>query len=77
MRILKGSLLETRYATPTEDVVKPLEKIGERLYREGEVAYMADELGVHRISDPDEREVAVSLHRKSQIPFCYVYFASR
>jgi cysteine dioxygenase len=69
MRILKGSLLETRYATPPQDIVNPPKIISEKVYEEGQVAYMADELGVHKISNPDEREVAVSLHRKSHIPF--------
>lgn len=45
--------------------------ISAKVYEEGEVAYMADELGVHRISNPDGGRVAVSLHREfsSFVPF--------
>ncbi|KAI7131656.1 hypothetical protein KC343_g17057, partial [Hortaea werneckii] len=31
-------------------------------YQSGEVAYMSDNLGLHRIANPSENEVAVSLH---------------
>jgi len=67
MRILKGNLLETRYETPPQDIVTSPKIISEEVYKEGQVAYMADELGVHKISNPDEREVAVSLHREFYI----------
>jgi cysteine dioxygenase len=64
MRILKGSLKETRYDLP-DDAVTPPKEIRSTIYTEGEVTYMSDDLGVHNISNPDESEVAVSLHRKS------------
>ncbi|TVY52873.1 Cysteine dioxygenase [Lachnellula suecica] len=58
MKILKGTLKETRYSPSTA----PLQVMRENTYVENEVTYMADELGVHRISNPDAEEVAVSLH---------------
>jgi len=33
------------------------------MYWENQVTYMADELGLHKISNPDLSDVAVSLHR--------------
>lgn len=65
MKILKGNLTETRYAFPDEDEQeKPMEVISERTYKENAVAYMADELGLHRVSNRGS-DFAVSLHRKS------------
>lgn len=68
MRILKGTLQETRYETPTEADLVPPKTISKKTYPQGQVAYMADELGVHKISNPDPEQVAVSLHRKSHSP---------
>lgn len=63
MRVLKGTLKETRFDFPKNDATPP-QVIKETLYHQGQVTYMADELGLHKISNPDESEVAVSLHRK-------------
>ncbi|CZT02733.1 related to cysteine dioxygenase type I [Rhynchosporium agropyri] len=60
MKVLKGTLKETRFDFPLNNATAP-HIIKETLYHEGEVTYMADELGLHRISNPGE-EVAVSLH---------------
>lgn len=69
MRILKGTLLETRYSVliNSQSPLKPgpLEVISSKTYSEGQVTYMSDNLGVHRISNQDPNNVAVSLHRKS------------
>ncbi|KAJ4189926.1 hypothetical protein NW755_005920 [Fusarium falciforme] len=62
MKILKGNLTETRYAFPDEDEQeKPMEVISEKTYKENAVAYMADELGLHRVSNRGS-DFAVSLH---------------
>ncbi|KAF5681203.1 cysteine dioxygenase [Fusarium denticulatum] len=62
MKILKGNLTETRYAFPNENEQdKPMDIIGERTYKENSVAYMADELGLHRVSNRGS-DFAVSLH---------------
>ena len=64
MKILKGNLTETRYAFPNEDEQeKPMEVISEKTYKENAVAYMADELGLHRVSNRGS-DFAVSLHCK-------------
>ncbi|KAI9806367.1 MAG: hypothetical protein M1825_006482 [Sarcosagium campestre] len=41
---------------------KGMKCIGEKSYGENEVTYMSDELGLHRIWNPDQHNVAVSLH---------------
>jgi len=62
MKILKGTLTETRYDFPDEDdMEKPMQVKSEQAYTENEVAYMADDLGVHRIRNLGS-DFAVSLH---------------
>ena len=61
MKILKGNLTETRYAFPEGDEDKPMRVISERVHREDAVAYMADELGVHRVWNKGS-DFAVSVH---------------
>ncbi|KAI0550706.1 RmlC-like cupin domain-containing protein [Xylaria scruposa] len=61
MRILHGDLTETRYDFPDGDKEKPMEMKSERVHKEGTVAYMADELGLHRVSNHGS-DFAVSLH---------------
>jgi len=70
MKVLKGILKETRFANP-ENQDTPLEVIRETTYKEGEVTYMSDELGLHQISNPD-KNVAVSLHRMYVSRFSFV-----
>ncbi|KAF2183222.1 cysteine dioxygenase type I [Zopfia rhizophila CBS 207.26] len=66
MKILKGQLKETLYSWPTvqlnNDEECPLKVKKETIYHENEVTYMSDKLGLHKISNPDPKEVAVSLH---------------
>jgi hypothetical protein len=66
MKILKGSLTETRYAWPTIDinnsVDRPLQVLSSKTYKENQVTYMSDKLGLHRISNSDSNNFAVSLH---------------
>ncbi|KAM0328079.1 hypothetical protein ACHAQA_005482 [Verticillium albo-atrum] len=62
MKILKGDLTETRYAFPESgDQEKPMEVAYERTHKEDDCAYMADELGVHRVWNKGS-DFAVSLH---------------
>jgi CRISPR/Cas system-associated protein Cas5 (RAMP superfamily) len=49
MKILRGNLTETRYDFPDGERASPMQVISEKTYKENSVAYMADELGVHRI----------------------------
>lgn len=68
MKILKGSLVETRYAWPTvnrnNNEERPLKVISEKTYGENQVTYMSDKLGLHRIKNPNPDDYAVSLHCK-------------
>ncbi|KAK8118608.1 cysteine dioxygenase type I domain-containing protein [Apiospora kogelbergensis] len=51
MKILRGTLTETRYDFPDGDRNKPMEIKSISHHKENAVAYMADELGVHRVSN--------------------------
>ncbi|KAK3390369.1 RmlC-like cupin domain-containing protein [Podospora didyma] len=61
MKVLRGSLTETRYSFPEGGNDEPMKVVSEKNYRENEVAYMADELGVHRVWN-NGSDFAVSLH---------------
>ncbi|KAK4159190.1 RmlC-like cupin domain-containing protein [Cladorrhinum sp. PSN259] len=61
MKILRGDLTETRYAFPESEEEAPMRVISEKTYKENQVAYMADELGVHRVWNRGS-DFAVSLH---------------
>ncbi|KAI0100564.1 RmlC-like cupin domain-containing protein [Nemania sp. FL0031] len=61
MKILHGNLTETRYDFPDGDKEKSMEMKSERVHGENAVAYMADELGLHRMSNHGS-DYAVSLH---------------
>ena len=43
----------------------PLKAMKVTQYSEDQVTYMSDQLGLHKISNPDPENVAVSLHRKT------------
>ncbi|GAP82820.1 putative cysteine dioxygenase [Rosellinia necatrix] len=61
MKILHGNLTETRYDFPDGDKEKPMEMKSKHVHKENAVAYMADELGLHRMSNHGS-DYAVSLH---------------
>jgi predicted metal-dependent enzyme (double-stranded beta helix superfamily) len=62
MKILRGEVTETRYDYPVTDGEEtPMSVISERTHKQGEVAYMADELGVHKVWNKGS-DFAVSLH---------------
>ncbi|KAI4287360.1 MAG: hypothetical protein L6R35_003378, partial [Caloplaca aegaea] len=62
-QILKGTLTETRYAWPsTTAPSRPMQVTQTTSFHRDQVTYMADTLGLHKISNPDPREYAVSLH---------------
>lgn len=68
MKILKGSLKEFLYSWPEEksqapySPESPLRITKETVYGENQVTYMSDQIGLHRISNPDPNNYAVSLH---------------
>lgn len=63
MKILHGSLTESRYEFPDSDKQKPMELISQRTHNENDVAYMADELGLHKMENRGD-DYAISLHCK-------------
>ncbi|KAK6331116.1 hypothetical protein TWF696_003186 [Orbilia brochopaga] len=62
MRILQGHIIETRYEWPTPGVEEPLRVKEVRHYYAGDVAYINDDLGIHKVENGDPDSVAVSLH---------------
>lgn len=64
MKILKGSLQETVYNWPeSKDISQgPMSVKKQTIYQEEEVAYISDEIGLHHIANPDQKDVSVSLH---------------
>lgn len=66
MKILHGNLTETRYDFPDCDKEKPMIVKSETVHKKNTVAYMADELGLHRVSNHGS-DFAVSLHRRSSM----------
>lgn len=64
MKVLRGGLTETRFAFPEEHAgEEQMKVISEKTYKENAVTYMADELGLHRVTNKGS-DFAVSLHRK-------------
>lgn len=61
MKILHGSLTESRYEFPSADKQQPMELMSERTHKENDVAYMADELGLHKMENRGD-DYAISLH---------------
>ncbi|KAH6684296.1 putative cysteine dioxygenase [Halenospora varia] len=61
MKVLRGTLKETRYDFP-KNAKTPPKVIKETLFQENQVTYMSDELGIHKVTNPDLENVAVSLH---------------
>lgn len=61
MKILRGSLTETRYEFPNSDQSQPMEMIANQTYKENEVAYMSDDLGLHKMQN-NNGDYAISLH---------------
>ncbi|CAN6623534.1 hypothetical protein TRVA0_009S01970 [Trichomonascus vanleenenianus] len=68
VKLLKGRLTETLYEWP-EDADKSstfephtMKVKREMTYHENEVSYMSDQIGLHRMYNPDPHEPAISLH---------------
>ncbi|KAJ5085815.1 hypothetical protein N7532_010586 [Penicillium argentinense] len=67
MKILKGNLQETLYSWPDTERIEhgetsPPQITKHTIYGENQVTYMSDKLGLHRISNPDPDNFAISLH---------------
>ena len=61
MKVLKGRLDETLYLWPEEGHTGPLTIEKETPYREDDVAYIHDKIGLHKIGNVTD-EIAISLH---------------
>lgn len=67
-KILKGKLQEDLYSWPDQKQIEngescPPQLTKQTIYGENQVTYMSDKLGLHRISNPDPHDFAISLHR--------------
>ncbi|KAJ5616035.1 hypothetical protein N7537_001149 [Penicillium hordei] len=67
MKVLKGKLQEDLYSWPDQEQIEngqisPPQLTKQTTYGENKVTYMSDKLGLHRISNPDQDNFAVSLH---------------
>ena len=60
VRVLEGNVQETVYEQNPED--KSLSQISEGTYSEGQITWMHDMKGYHKIGNPDNSEVAVTMH---------------
>ena len=72
MKVLKGRLKETLYSWPDQARIDKDEMAPPRVQKEAEfmtddVTYMSDTLGLHKVSNPDPKGFAVSLHRKTRV----------
>ncbi|KAH7721334.1 cysteine dioxygenase [Aphelenchoides avenae] len=61
VKILEGSLKETRFAWP-EGEGEPMVETGHDLYSKNDVTYMNDKLGLHRMENPSNSDNTVTLH---------------
>lgn len=60
MKLLKGSLRETLYEPPSDGL--PPKAFQETVYKENQVTYISDKIGLHKIENASMDELAVSLH---------------
>lgn len=71
MKILAGTLQETVYRIPDQESDRgPLEIKSDTQHTMNDVAYISDDIGLHRVYNPSSDQVAVSLHRELLIRFC-------
>jgi len=61
VKVLDGSLLETRYAWP-DDSDSPMEEAGSDLHNTNGVTYISDKIGLHRMENPSHSDSTVTLH---------------
>uniref|UniRef100_A0A915E526 cysteine dioxygenase n=1 Tax=Ditylenchus dipsaci TaxID=166011 RepID=A0A915E526_9BILA len=71
VKVLQGSLLETRYNWPTyeegqekdsEEEAKPMVETGCDTYTTNGVTYISDKIGLHRMENPSHSDPAITLH---------------
>ncbi|EER45089.1 cysteine dioxygenase [Histoplasma capsulatum H143] len=54
--------MRTRVGQGKKGEPSPLTVTRDKVYKEGQVTYMSDKLGLHKISNPDPTNFAISLH---------------
>lgn len=66
MKILGGNLTETIFDMPGSNELSngPLSIKKETTYSTDQVTYISDKIGLHRMTNPDKDNYAMSLHRK-------------
>ena len=73
MKVLAGELTETVYYSPDngerEEGGAPLKIKSCNTHRANDVAYISDEIGLHRVHNPSSGRIAVSLHCKLLVTF--------
>ena len=62
MKCIQGTLIETRYAWPMEHQIESMHILSRGELKEGQVTYINDSLGLHRVENPSHTETAITLH---------------
>lgn len=65
MKCIQGTLTETKYAWPTEEEKsheEPMHILTRSELKEGQVAYINDSIGLHRVENPSHTDTAITLH---------------
>ena len=63
LQVLQGEVQECRYEYPTEeDDTKSLKCIADERFQQGQVAFINDSIGLHKVGNPCPSVPAVTLH---------------
>jgi cysteine dioxygenase len=65
MKCIQGTLVETQYAWPNKEddnKEQPMQVIKRTEIKEGEVTYINDSIGLHRVENPSHTDTAMTLH---------------
>ncbi|CAF0839330.1 unnamed protein product [Rotaria sordida] len=62
LKCLQGTLIETRYAWPTFEKTESMHIFNRVELTEGQVTYINDSIGLHRIENPSHTEKVITLH---------------
>lgn len=63
MKVLDGNAQEELFDWPSEsEDMASMSSKGKNLYKRDEVAYISDDIGLHRVENPSHSDTAVTLH---------------
>ncbi|CAF3257220.1 unnamed protein product [Rotaria sp. Silwood2] len=62
LKCLQGTLIETRYAWPIIENEESMNILSRTQLTEGQVAYINDSIGLHRVENPSHTEGTITLH---------------